>query len=334
MGSFSTLKVGETLYQFKTGFDYDMGTYEVGDTIPWRPNKFLPGVHIDGVCDVDAVEGDPRNAVVIKDCKIVDFIHIPWERSYVIPLVLQHYGIKVPDPNLWTMEQWARKAISDQWSKHRSYVEDAELFGLSDRDAAVKRSSRYIRRRLKEPGFLRSITQKEVLKARPVIAGDIQQILASKHMDLPELEEKEVNAPYAPIEWAAFPKPAEPPKFEDLPSDGNPEPSVTGGLLSEEFMQRLKEGQGAPRAWKPADFKADPADVVSDYKSIEADLIARFDDVRHLLEISPNVAASVTKTKMNISIHNVECVVTVGVAAKHMFKDLPSFTRREEDPTK
>jgi len=125
MGMFSTVTHNGREYQFKTGFDDDLGHYKLGDVIPWRPDPYWPGSHIDGVHD--GCSGLDRSIpdvwVVVKGCKIIAV------EPKVDPLtdcikLREYHCIGRPDPKLWTKEQWKakRKREAESKAKYRAWA--------------------------------------------------------------------------------------------------------------------------------------------------------------------------------------------------------------------
>jgi len=133
MGCFTTIcdPAQNLSVQIYTGDDV-CGTFSVGDTIPWQPNPFYPGEHVDGVYEGLAGEGPKFEDyfVVIKDCKVLAVVPKgpPAEFDDLDPayILYKQYGIQPPDPSLWTAEQW-----EERQQREDKYKAEAEEFRKS-----------------------------------------------------------------------------------------------------------------------------------------------------------------------------------------------------------
>lgn len=148
MGMFTTILHGGHEYQIKTGFDY-CDTYQVGDTVDWKPDDRWPGSHIDGVYD----DAHCKVWVVIKDRQVVaveprtDNVDTDWHADR--PVLEAKYGITDPPHDLWPESAW--KAQADAEARHQAeYAAWVKIHG--DNPAGF-----YIHKRLQEKSFLSRI---------------------------------------------------------------------------------------------------------------------------------------------------------------------------------
>ena len=92
--------------QIKTGSDL-CNRYKLGDKLPWKPDPYWPGYHIDGAYASYGIKG-VDDWVIIKDCTIVA---VEARGCGLESSQLEHkYGIEPPDPSLWKPEDWHAKA--------------------------------------------------------------------------------------------------------------------------------------------------------------------------------------------------------------------------------
>jgi hypothetical protein len=111
MGMFTTILHDDNDIQIKIGWDA-CGVYKIGDRIEWSPDPGYPGGHIDGVHDsYDSKHLHPW--IVIKDCVVVAVEPRSQSGEDDVKRLEAQYGIKEPDPALWTAEQWKAKADRD-----------------------------------------------------------------------------------------------------------------------------------------------------------------------------------------------------------------------------
>lgn len=135
--------------QIKTGND-QCDIYKVGDTIPWKPNPWFPGDHIDGAYPSYSDKGRD-DWVVVKDCIIVAVEPVADRSGGTDRARLEaQYKIALPDPNLWSPADWAAKA-----ERMAAFEAEYDAFkkerGLSDDEQAAV--AFYMHRRLKQRSF-------------------------------------------------------------------------------------------------------------------------------------------------------------------------------------
>jgi len=111
MGMFTSIRHPATgaEIQIKTGFD-DCNWHSVGDKIHWSPQEGWPGCHIDGAYN-GFMESDGDVWVVIQDCTVLavlDTKDIDNKDLDIETYLCGFYGIKAPDPTLWSDEAWER----------------------------------------------------------------------------------------------------------------------------------------------------------------------------------------------------------------------------------
>lgn len=160
MGMFTTLvtKCGKR-YQFKVGNDR-CDVFQITDTLPYEPEPHYPGeVYIgDGVyhgrCEMAPLFDRSQDiTIIVRDSKFIDLLSGEVVGDAMAKLYCE-YRLKAPDPNLWTAEQWAKKAIGEYQFSRLNYLDDAELAGVPEGEQAGYHVRRYTRRMLMEPGFL------------------------------------------------------------------------------------------------------------------------------------------------------------------------------------
>lgn len=154
MGMFTTILHPEDQreLQIKTGQD-ECFTYKIGDTLPWTPNPWYPGDHIDGV--YDACSRDDNDCwVVIKDCKVVAVepkaARSDFELQSLVRQHLEHkYRITPPDPALWTKKQWDDQAAR----KAKAEAEFKAAVKKHGGDVLAAAAGLFIAKKLKEKSF-------------------------------------------------------------------------------------------------------------------------------------------------------------------------------------
>ena len=140
-------------FQIKTGSDY-LDTYKVGSVIPWEPDPFYPGHHIDGV--YEGIGGDHPDwkfvMVVIKNCTVIAVVNKAdvekWEDPY--KALTDEYGIVPPDPSLWTEDAWEdfRAAEAKAKAEHDAWEREADERGLTGPQRTAFLMGQLLKRRL------------------------------------------------------------------------------------------------------------------------------------------------------------------------------------------
>jgi len=120
-------------YQIKTGDDF-CATYKVGSQIPWTPDRWRPGCHIDGV--YEGLGPDTSTVlIVIKDATVMTVVDkadvVRWEDPYAA--LAQQYGITPPDASLWSEDAWERlrEAEAKAKAEHDAWEKEAEALGYT-----------------------------------------------------------------------------------------------------------------------------------------------------------------------------------------------------------
>jgi hypothetical protein len=135
--------------QIKTGQD-QCRRYKIGDTIPWTPNPYYPGEHIDGAHDSWGTKGQDC-WVIIKGCVVVAVE--PFTGNDDPKRLEEKYGITPPDPALWTPEQWAEVARRKADFEARY----AEFLKKHNGDALAASGDMFITAKLKECSFTQAL---------------------------------------------------------------------------------------------------------------------------------------------------------------------------------
>lgn len=137
MGSWCWVEYAGTKYQ--SWFRRDFEIYKLGDTVPWEPNFYEAGEHIDGVHEAEEENADVSGTthwVIIKDKKIHDFVRCvdPLNCGVDRQTLLSRYGIQPPPRELWPPQAWEyqddlkhrrAKAKEETEARCREHVERA-----------------------------------------------------------------------------------------------------------------------------------------------------------------------------------------------------------------
>ncbi len=141
------------LFQIKTGDD-NPHTYKVGSVIPWEPNPFYPGYHLDGV--YEGIGGDTDDwkyvMVVIKNQTVTAVVDngdvAKWEDHYTA--LIEQYGITSPDPSLWSEDAWERfrEAEAKALAQHDAWETEAKDMGLTGYEYTAHLMGKLLKRKL------------------------------------------------------------------------------------------------------------------------------------------------------------------------------------------
>jgi len=173
MGMFSTAIDAEgRRYQFKTGYDDDMGEYRIGDPVPYFRNPHVALEErwedqiTDGIKEDDKVEGPKWVWVVIKDHRVAALIptatFVGHDPECEAPaqgqrqVLLEQYAIVPAQFEEWSEEAQAAYHAREAASSSRSAAYEAKMrarFG----DNWQEEPGAFIRMRLTEPSLTRRI---------------------------------------------------------------------------------------------------------------------------------------------------------------------------------